>query len=125
MISEEGLIRNKSSCSAAYALGVATHASSYMNGQGDPYTRVTSPKGLKPSFFSYFFKGLRVRDWFQSLLQALTSNFPSKMPDLDAYVSSYCTFRRFCRVWKVAKPFLKIWEPFSLVSDLGEALEGS
>ena len=36
----------------------------------------------------------RVRDPVQGLLQALASNFPSKMRDLDAYVSSYGHFRR-------------------------------
>ena len=40
---------------------------------------------------------------------------PSKMPDLDAYVSSYCPFRRFSRFWKVVKPFLMIWDSFSLI----------
>ena len=57
------------------------------------------------TIFSYFFEVLGVRDQSQSLLQALRLNFPSKMRDLDAYVSSYCIFRRFCWVWKVAKPF--------------------
>ena len=66
--------------------------------------RVTSPKGVKPSFFVFFFDVFEARDPFQRLLQALGSNFPSKMLDLDAYVSSYVTFRRFCRVWN---PFFK------------------
>ena len=48
---------------------------------------------------------LRVQDHVQGLLQALKFNFPSKMPDLDAYVSSYATFRRFPRFWKVVNPF--------------------
>ena len=39
------------------------------------------------------------RDLFQSLLQAFKLNFPSKMGDLDAYLPSYITFRRFCRVY--------------------------
>ena len=52
---------------------------------------------------------------FQSLLQALPSNFLSKMSDLDAYVSSYFIFRRFCRVWKVANPFLMIWDAFFMI----------
>ena len=38
---------------------------------------------------------LRVRDWFQGLLQALRFDFPSKMCDLDAYLTSYGTFRCF------------------------------
>ena len=62
--------------------------------------------------------------YVQGLLQALKFNFPSKMCDLDAYVSSYSFFRRFCRVWKVANAFLYIWEPFFMISDLGEGLEG-
>ena len=36
------------------------------------------------TIFSYFFEVLSVRDQSQSLLQALKSNFPSKMVDLDA-----------------------------------------
>ena len=54
----------------------------------------------------------------------MASNFPSKMPDLDAYVSSYCLFCRFRRVWKVANPFFddlgflffvfETWEGFSV-----------
>ena len=64
-----------------------------------PETRVTSPKGPKTNLFECFFKVLRVRDQSQSLLQALKLNFPSKMCDLDAYLSSYVTFRRFCRVY--------------------------
>ena len=71
---------------------------------------------------------LRVQDHVQGLLQALRFNFPSKMPDLDAYVSRYVIFRRFCQVWKVASPFLMIWEPFSLILKPGKgsllALEG-
>ena len=51
-------------------------------------------------------------DHVQGLLQALASNFPSKMLDLDAYVSSYATFHRFRRLWKVANPFLMIWGSF-------------
>ena len=39
----------------------------------------------------------RARDRSQRLLQALTSNSPSKMSDLDAYLPSYCHFRCF---WK-------------------------
>ena len=57
--------------------------------------RVTSPKGAKKRFFNILFDVFGPRDWFQSLLQALRFNFPSKMLDLDAYVSSYVTFRRF------------------------------
>ena len=55
--------------------------------------------------FSIFFEVLRGRDQSQSLLQALKLNFLSKMCDLDAYLSSYVTFRHFCQVWEVAKPF--------------------
>ena len=58
-------------------------------------TRVTSPKGAKTRIFYDFFMVFRVQDHVQGLLQALKFNFPSKMPDLDAYVSSYTTFRRF------------------------------
>ena len=50
-------------------------------------------------------KVLGVQDLFQSLLQALRLNFSSKMRRLDAYLPSYVTFRRFWRVWEVAKPF--------------------
>ena len=57
--------------------------------------RVTSPKGAKTIIFLYFLMVLRVRDHVQGLLQALKFNFPSKMPDLDAYVLSYATFRCF------------------------------
>ena len=46
------------------------------------------------------------QDHVQGLLQALRLDFPSKMYDLDAYVSSYVTFCRFRRDWKVANPFL-------------------
>ena len=63
------------------------------------------PGTAKRHFSVCFFEVLRVRDQSQSLLQALKLNFPSKMCDLDAHVSSYCIFRRLCRVWKVAKPF--------------------
>ena len=83
-----------------------------------PYTlktRVTSPKNAKTSISLYFFGVLGIWDHVQGLLQALKFNFPSKMTDLDAYVSSYATFRRFQRFWKVAKPFLMIWEPFVLI----------
>ena len=59
------------------------------------FARVTSPKGAKTRTFAYFFMVLRVQDHVQGLLQALKFNFLSKMPDLDAYVSSYVTFRRF------------------------------
>ena len=62
-----------------------------------------------------FFVVVGPRDLFQSLLQASRFNFPSKMCDLDAYVSSYATFRRFRRFWKVANPFLMIWGSFSLI----------
>ena len=68
--------------------------------------------GLKPDFFKKKLYAFGSWDPFQGLLQALTSNFPSKMCDLDAYVSSYSIFRRFCRVWKVAEPFLIIWDSF-------------
>ena len=71
---------------------------------------------------------LRVQDHVQGLLQALRFNFPSKMTDLDAYVSSYVTFRCFRRVWKVAHPFLVIWEPLFMILRPGRgsllALEG-
>ena len=72
-------------------------------------------RSQKPPFFDVS----GTWDWFQSLLQALASNFPSKMPDLGAYVSSYVTFRRFCWVWKVANPFLMIWGSFSLLLSSG------
>ena len=76
-------------------------------------TRVTSPKRAKQLFFIvYSFDIFGARDPFQGLLQALTSNFPSKMCDLDAYLPSYATFRRFRRFWKVANPFLRIWCSF-------------
>ena len=58
-------------------------------------TRVTSPKGAKTRIFFIFFDVSGPRDWFQGLLQAFKFNFPSKMCDLDVYVSSYVTFRRF------------------------------
>ena len=47
------------------------------------------------SIFHIFFDVLGTRDHVQGLLQALEFNFPSKMTDSDAYVSSYVTFRRF------------------------------
>ena len=62
------------------------------------------PKGLKPNFVC-FFHVFGSRDPFQSLLQALTSNFPSKMIDLDAYVSSYLIFWRFAGFVKLRIPF--------------------
>ena len=57
--------------------------------------------GLKLAFndFLYFFEVLRVRDRSQSLLQALKLNFPSKIGYLDAYLTSFVTFRRFCRIY--------------------------
>ena len=70
--------------------------------------------------FSYFFDVFGPRDHVQGLLQALKFNFPSKMLDLDAYVSSYCLFRRFRRFWKVANPFLMIWGSFSLIFSPGK-----
>ena len=58
--------------------------------------KATSPKkGLKTSFFYIFSAVFGTRDHVQSLLQALASNFPSKMPDLDAYVSRHDHFCRF------------------------------
>ena len=45
----------------------------------------------KSTFFGIF----GARDQCQRLLQASASNCPSKMGDLDAYVSSYGHFRRF------------------------------
>ena len=42
----------------------------------------------KCSFFVIF----GARDWSQRLLQALRFDFPSKMRDLDAYLSSYGHF---------------------------------
>ena len=77
-------------------------------------TRVTSPKELKPAFFACF-DVFGPGDPFQRLLQASKSNFPSKMGDLDAYVSSYSIFCRFCRVLKVANPFLMIWDSFFMI----------
>ena len=59
---------------------------------------VTSPKGAKNRMFSAF-DVFGLQDLFQSLLQALTSNFPSKLSDLDAHLPSYVTFRRFCRAY--------------------------
>ena len=68
--------------------------------------------------FLYFFDVFGTRNWFQSLLQALASNFPSKMLDLDAYLlnlklqpkkqfSLYC-FTIFSAVfqyiWPLARP---------------------
>ena len=67
-------------------------------------TKVTSPKGATRIFFC-FFNVFGARDPFQSLLQALKLNLPARMCDLDAYLPSYVTFRRFCKVWEVAKPF--------------------
>ena len=52
----------------------------------------------KDSFF-FLFEVSRVRDQSQGLLQALKSNFLSKMCDLDAYLPSYVTFCRFCRLY--------------------------
>ena len=63
-----------------------------------PGRRPAAPKAPKPAFL-YFFQVLRVPDQSQSLLQALKLNFPSKMCDLDAYLPSYATFRRFSRVY--------------------------
>ena len=51
------------------------------------------------TIFSDVFEVLRVQDQSQILLQALKLNFPSKICDLDAYLSRYVTFRRFCRVY--------------------------
>ena len=65
--------------------------------------------------FSHFFEVLGVRDQSQSQLQVLRLNFPSKVSDLDAYVSSYSTFRRFWRGWEVANPFLMICDSFSWI----------
>ena len=68
---------------------------------GDPYIKVFDifragrPQRGQNPHFSYFFTVLRVQDHVQGLLQALRFNFPSKNADLDAYVSSYATFRRF------------------------------
>ena len=45
--------------------------------------------------FCTFFTICWPRDQFQRLLQALASNFPSKIGDLDAHVLSCCTFCRF------------------------------
>ena len=63
------------------------------------YTRIFDAGGktIQKGKFCIFFHILWARDQSQRLLQALASNFPSKMRDLDAYVSSYDTFRRF---WK-------------------------
>ena len=52
-------------------------------------------KGPKPGFSFIFLCVFGTWGPFQSLLQALASNFPSKMRDLDAYLPSYCTFCRF------------------------------
>ena len=54
-------------------------------------------------------------DHVQGLLQALVSNFPSKNCDLDAYLPSYETFRRFTGFGKFSSPFLMIWGSFSLI----------
>ena len=54
-----------------------------------------SPTGWSYSICLYF---CWARSRSQRLFQALASNFPSKMPDLDAYLPSYGQFRRF---WKV------------------------
>ena len=77
---------------------------------------------MQKKLFLYFFKGLGVRDWSQGLLQALKFIFPSKMRDLDAYLPSYVTFRPFCQVWKVANPFLLIWEPLFMIFRPGRVL---
>ena len=58
-------------------------------------TKVTSPKIAKPIAFQCFFGVSQPREPSQRILQALTPNFPSKIGDLVAYVSSYCTFHRF------------------------------
>ena len=60
-------------------------------------SELTSPDPAKQPkhIFLHFCYILRDRDRVQGLLQALKFNFPSKMPDLDAYVQSYITFRRF------------------------------
>ena len=47
------------------------------------------------------------------LLQALASNFPSKMHDLDAYVSRYCHFGCFWKVLCVLERFCAFWKGFA------------
>ena len=54
-----------------------------------------SPKTFQKGKFCIFFDIFWARDHVQGLLQALRFDFPSKMPDLDAYVSSYGHFRCF------------------------------
>ena len=57
------------------------------------------PKGKFRLFFVIFW----ARDRSQRLLQALSFNFPSKMPDLDAY----CLFAELCHSWH-PHPFFHI-----------------
>ena len=69
------------------------------------------PKRLKKKRFFHFvyvfctiFAFFRPRDQSQRLLQALASNFPSKMQNFDAYVSSCCLFPLFLKVLESCKP---------------------
>ena len=73
------------------------------------------PVHRSPIIFSNFFVVFGPWDWFQSLLQALKFNIPPKMCDLDAYLSSYVTFRRVRRFWSVANPLLHIWESLFMI----------
>ena len=57
--------------------------------------QATAQKTAQKGKFCIFFGIFWARDHVQRLLQALASNFPSKMPDLDAYVSRYDTFQLF------------------------------
>ena len=53
-----------------------------------------NPKNAK-SHFLHFLDAPGSWDLFQDVLEASTSNFALKAPDLDAYVSNCVTFRRF------------------------------
>ena len=48
-------------------------------------------------------------DHVEGLLQASKFNFQGRMHFLDAYLLIYVILCRFCKVWKVASPFLHIW----------------
>ena len=60
-----------------------------------PALNAPTQKTAQKCKFCIFFCIFWARDHVQGLLQILRFNFPSKMPDLDAYLSRYCHFRCF------------------------------